>query len=132
MKDPDFKPQHEVDREFGRIMSRDGFSPDLPAPLRAAESKVSLGIRVLMYMLKGIRIGSLDVTLPGGAVREFRGSEPGPHGVLHIHSNAIVGRVLGGGEVGFGEAYLDGLWDSPDLSSLLYVMHANEPYYKGP
>src|SRR5690606_14627071 len=28
--------------------------------------------------------------------------------------------------------YLDGLWDSPDLSPLLAVMYLNEPYYKGP
>ena len=35
-------------------------------------------------------------------------------------------------EVGFGEAYLDGHWDSPDLAALLAAAHMNEPYYKGP
>ncbi len=128
MKDPDLDTQQNLDR----ILSRDGFSPDYPERTQARAAPASLGLRLLMYMLKGIRIGSLDVTLPNGEQRQFRGSESGPHGVLNIRANAIVSRVLSGGEVGFGEAYLDGLWDSPDLSSLLYVMHANEPYYKGP
>jgi len=93
---------------------------------------IGAGLRLLMYMLKGLRIGRLDVTLPNGERREFTGSQPGPHGVLHIRSGKLIGHVLRNGEVGFGEAYLDGLWDSPDLASLLAVMHVNEPHYKGP
>lgn len=106
-----------------------GFSPDLPA---AAAPGVGVGLRVLLYMLKGLRIGRLDLTLPNGESRSFHGSEPGSHGVLHIRSRRLIGYVLRNGEVGFGEAYLDGLWDSPDLATLLAVMHANEPYYHGP
>jgi len=102
------------------------FSTDLPRP------GVGLGLRLLLYMLKGLRIGRLDVTLPNGEARSFAGTEPGPHGVLHIRSPRLVGYVLRHGEVGFGEAYLDGLWDSPDLAHLLAVMHVNEPYYRGP
>jgi len=90
------------------------------------------GLRLLMYMLKGLRIGRLEVTLPNGERREFTGAEPGPHGVLHIKNRKLIGYVLRNGEVGFGEGYLDGLWDSPDLASLLAVMHVNEPHYKGP
>jgi cyclopropane-fatty-acyl-phospholipid synthase len=102
------------------------FSPDLPRP------GVGLALRVLLYMLKGLRIGRLDVTLPNGEQHHFTGAEPGPHGVLHIRSPRLVGYVLKNGEVGFGEGYLDGLWDSPDLASLLAVMHINEPHYRGP
>ncbi len=104
----------------------DGFSPDLP------RAGVGLGLRLLMFMLKGLRIGRLDVTLPNGERRQFVGNEPGPHGVLHIRSRRLIGYVLRNGEVGFGEGYLDGLWDSPDLAALLAVMHINEPHYKGP
>lgn len=118
--------------ELRRIMTRDGFSPDLPDVLTPGEQRLSWGLRLMMYMLRGLRIGALDVTLPNGELREYRGSEPGPHGVLHIRSGAMIGHVLRGGEVGFGEAYLDGLWDSPDLSQLLAVMYLNEPHYKGP
>jgi cyclopropane-fatty-acyl-phospholipid synthase len=34
--------------------------------------------------------------------------------------------------VGFGDAYLDDCWDTPDLARLLEVMYLNEPHYKGP
>jgi cyclopropane-fatty-acyl-phospholipid synthase len=85
-----------------------------------------------MYMFKGLRIGRLEVTLPNGERREFAGSQPGPNGVLDIKDRRLIRYVLKHGEVGFGEGYLDGLWDSPDLASLLAVMHLNEPHYKGP
>jgi cyclopropane-fatty-acyl-phospholipid synthase len=101
-----------------------------PAPARA--TRVPLVLHLLMYMFRGIRVGKLEVTLPNGDVRHFQGSQPGPEGVLRIHDAKLIRHVLKNGEVGFGEAYLDGCWDSPDMASLLYVMHANEPYYKGP
>ncbi|MEQ1439169.1 cyclopropane-fatty-acyl-phospholipid synthase family protein [Fontimonas sp. SYSU GA230001] len=114
-----------------RILLRDGFSPDLPATLAPAQ-RLNWGLRLLLYMLRGLRIGSLDVTLPNGQTHSFHGSEPGPHGVLQVRSAALVRHVLRAGEVGFGEAYLDGCWDSPDLTRLLMVLYLNEPHYRGP
>lgn len=117
---------------LNRVLAGDGFSPELPDALVPQAGGVSLGLRLLLYMLRGLRVGRLDVTLPNGQTRSFVGTEPGPQGVLHIRSSAVIGRVLRNGEVGFGEAYLDGLWDTPDLAALLSVMHLNEPYYQGP
>jgi cyclopropane-fatty-acyl-phospholipid synthase len=116
------------------ILQRDGFSPDLPAVLSKPKAgSLSWGLKLLMFMLKGIKIGQLDVHLPNGETRQFRGSErPELHGVLNIRDGAMIRHVLRNGEVGFGEAYLDGLWDSPDLASLLRVMYLNEPHYLGP
>ena len=116
------------------IMGRDGFSPELPAALaKGANGSLSWGLKLLMFMLKGVKIGQLDVHLPNGETRHFRGTErPELHGVLNIRDSAMIRHVLKNGEVGFGEAYLDGLWDSPDLASLLAVMYLNEPHYLGP
>ena len=116
------------------MMPVDGFSPELPALLsKRSGAGISLGLRLLMFMLKGIKIGQLDVHLPNGETRHFRGSErPELHGVINIHNGAMIRHVLKNGEVGFGEAYMDGQWDSPDLASLLTVMYLNEPYYLGP
>ena len=123
----------KADDKLGRIIGRDGFSPDLPELLaRRPAEPVSLGLRVLMFMLKGVKIGRLDVTLPNGERRSFVGAEPGPHGILNILDPRLVAHVLKSGEVGFGEAYLDGYWETPDLAALLAVMHINEPHYKGP
>ena len=115
---------------FNQIMGRDGFSPDLPT---MNGKSVGFMLRALMYIFKGIRIGQLDVTLPNGEQRIFRGSErPELHAVLNIRDKRVGTLVVKNGEVGFGDAYLEGCWDSPDLSSLLILLYLNEPYYAGP
>lgn len=126
---------NEAQREpLEKIMRRDGFSPDLPAGFRSEGSLrgLSLGMRLLLYMISGLKIGSMDVTLPNGSTRRLEGTEPGPHGVWHIKSNKVINHLLASGEVGIGDAYLEDLWESPDLTRLLHVMHLNEPYYRGP
>ncbi|HSW15534.1 MAG TPA: cyclopropane-fatty-acyl-phospholipid synthase family protein [Solimonas sp.] len=131
----DWSPSAKLDAPLDRVMGRDGFSPDLPAALsrRAGAPRSSLAVQLMLYMLRGLRIGSLEVNLPNGERRVYQGSErPELHGVLNVRSEKLMAHVLRGGEVGFGEAYLDGCWDSPDLASLLAVMYLNEPYYKGP
>lgn len=121
--------------DYSRIMGRDGFSPDLPERLSSQGHLRGLGwpLRLLVYMLSGVRKGTLDIYLPNGATRHFEGSEPGPHGVWRIKNAAgLMRHVLASGEVGIGDSYLDDCWDSPDLTRLLEVLYLNEPYYKGP
>lgn len=114
-------------------------NPALPKQLPRSLSRnlprtkgLGIGLRVLLAMLEGMKIGRLEVNLPNGSKRIYEGTEPGPHGILNIRDKRLVRRVLLGGEVGFDEAYLDGLWDSPDLAPLLAVMYLNEPHYLGP
>ncbi len=120
------------DRGIGRVLDRDGFSPDLPPALQPGTGRPGAALRALLYMLGGLRVGSLHVILPSGAQHQFQGREPGPHGVLMLRSAATLGYVLRGGEVGFGEAYMAGHWDSPDLARLLAVLYLNEAHYRGP
>ena len=124
----------DSDREVTRnpLLQRDGFSPDLPQALQPKPG-LSLGLRLLRYMLRGVRVGTLDVQWPNGREDRFGGHErPDLHGVLRIRNDGLIRHVLKNGEVGFGEAYLAGDWDSPDLARLLQVMYLNEPHYKGP
>lgn len=134
MKDDKVSARAGERDEFARVMRRDGFSPDLPQALAKSEgSRLSLGLRLLLYMLSGLRVGTLDVRLPDGTLRHFAGSDPGPHGVLHIKDGGgLIRHVLHSGEVGIGDAYLDDCWESPDLTQLLITLYRNEPYYKGP
>jgi cyclopropane-fatty-acyl-phospholipid synthase len=41
----------------------------------------------------------------------------------------VARKVVTSGEVGFGEAFMDGDWDSPDIATLLSVMALNEPHF---
>ncbi|MEJ0067840.1 MAG: hypothetical protein WDO24_02850 [Pseudomonadota bacterium] len=38
-------------------------------------------------------------------------------------------RFLFGGHLAFGEAHVDGDWDSPDVAALLHYFLVNEPYF---
>ena len=44
---------------------------------------------------------------------------------MHIHDAEALKRILVGGDVGAGEAYMDGLWSSPDLVALISLAVAN-------
>src|SRR3546814_8607587 len=64
--------QRQSDLE--RLLPRDGFSPELPKVLQPRTRRsAGLGLRVLLYMLRGMRVGSFDVGLPNGEIRHFQG-----------------------------------------------------------
>lgn len=74
---------------------------------------------------KNWEIGSLTVTLPSGQVVRIEGVSPGPHGHLIVNDFRFVGRVLASADIGFGEGYMAGEWDTPNLSLLLQAFTLN-------
>ena len=77
--------------------------------------------RALLAAASKIRVGRLEVTLPDGSRQAFGDAEATERGEIHLHDRAAYLRMLIGGETGAGEAYVDGLWSSPDLPALLRV-----------
>ncbi len=75
--------------------------------------------------LERLGVGAINVILPDGTDRLF-GDPTSPHqGEIRIHDHAAFERFLIGGETGAGEAYVDGLWSSPDLAALIRVAARN-------
>lgn len=72
-----------------------------------------------------IGTGSLAVTLPDGRTVRFGRVGDGPAADLTLHDAAAARRLVLGGPVAFAEAYVDGLWDSADLTALLELAVAN-------
>ncbi|RMH41557.1 MAG: class I SAM-dependent methyltransferase [Alphaproteobacteria bacterium] len=71
-----------------------------------------------------IRRGSLRLTTPEGAVHHFgRGA---PQAELILRDWAAVTAARARGDVGFGEAYVAGEWDSPDLEALCALALINQ------
>jgi len=83
--------------------------------------------------LKNAEYGSLKVILPDGLERHFEGKNLGPKADIAIKDNELINAVISGGDVAFGEAYIEGLWDSSDLSELLTFLtlnsHALEEFF---
>ncbi|HUZ13583.1 MAG TPA: cyclopropane-fatty-acyl-phospholipid synthase family protein [Caulobacteraceae bacterium] len=69
--------------------------------------------------------GQLTLELPSGRELSVRGPEPGPEARLVIRDFRFLSRVLAAGDIGFGEGFMAGEWETPNLSALLEVVTAN-------
>ena len=86
----------------------------IPGEIARAEVAVSAG-----------EAGVLTVVLPDGSRQVFGDPSAAERGEIRIHDGAALVQMLVGGETGAGEAYMDGLWSSPDLAALLRVAALN-------
>ncbi|OAN52389.1 cyclopropane-fatty-acyl-phospholipid synthase [Paramagnetospirillum marisnigri] len=86
-----------------------------------------LSDNLLLSMLEHrLAAGQLTVVLPSGESRVFTGTAPGPRAEFRLHRLRALRRLITGGPVGLGEAYMDGDWDSPDLAALLELGDVND------
>jgi cyclopropane-fatty-acyl-phospholipid synthase len=69
--------------------------------------------------------GRLAFVLPSGRVLQIEGKKSGPDARLIVRDFRFVSRVLAAGDIGFGEGFMAGEWDTPDLSALLEAFTAN-------
>lgn len=81
--------------------------------------------RLFLRLMKGMRHGSMYIEFPSGA-NVVVGDHTLAMTTLQIVKPEFFKRVLSGGGVGFGEAYVDGLWMTNDLSELLKLMARNQ------
>lgn len=71
------------------------------------------------------RFGTLTFVTPSGRELRIRGGEPGPDARIVISDFRFMRRVLAAGDIGFGEGYMAGEWETPDLSAVLCAMSLN-------
>jgi cyclopropane-fatty-acyl-phospholipid synthase len=81
--------------------------------------------RLALGFAARLRRGTLDITLLDGRVVRMGGLEPGPAAEMTLRSYAFASRLINGGDIGIAEAYLNGEWDTPDLTQFLYVFCVN-------
>ncbi len=86
---------------------------------------------LFMQLPKAVRRGSLALTFPDGNRRVYQGKEAGASVEATIHSELLYERLVRSGELGLGESYMDGLWDTDDLTGLLVLGIENRRYAPG-
>jgi cyclopropane-fatty-acyl-phospholipid synthase len=91
----------------------------------------SLGWRLLFAAAGRLSHGRLEVAFPDRQRFSFAGREPGPDATLVVRDPSFIRRVLTGGDVAFGEAYVDGAWDTPSLVDLLELLDRNRAAFAG-
>ncbi len=104
------------------------FASSLRLPLRkkttpAAGQDVPAATRTVLALLQQIQGGSVQIQLPAGESMLFGHGEV--RADLVVHDQRVFERVLGEGDIGFGEAYIDGDWESSDPAALLVLLAEN-------
>ena len=86
---------------------------------------------IFLRMLEAIRDAHLEVHLPDGALRTFGERHSDLQARIDIRNNRFFSRVLLGGDVGIGDAFVDGDWDTPDLVSVVRLAVRNQERLAG-
>ena len=71
----------------------------------------------------GIRQGSLRLITPEGEIHDFGAGEP--RAEMTLHDWSVVTATMARGDIGLGETYVAGLWDSPSIEDLTVVALRN-------
>lgn len=93
-------------------------------PTARADATLPSAGRALLRMLERLRHGRLELVLPTGERRVF-GGDPGPEARLHLRDWSAAGAILRTGDIGLGEAYIDGLCDIDRPADLLGIAILN-------
>ncbi len=99
-------------------MSVEATTPDLrgtPAAFRTAAR----------MMAQNWNTGAMTFVLPDGREIRLQGESPGPEARLVVRDYNFMNRTLRWGTIGFGEGYMAGEWETPELSTLLQVLALN-------
>ena len=63
--------------------------------------------------------------IPDGRTLIVGGNAPGPEAELVLHNWKLPGRAFSGGTIGVAESYIDGDWESPDVTTFLELFVVN-------
>lgn len=95
-----------------------------PTAVIAPRTALPSAARATLAMLERLEGGRLHLRLPDGSDRNF-GNSSGPVVHFAVHDWQLFDAVLAKGDVGFGECYIDGLWDSHDPAALMTLLVRN-------
>lgn len=88
-------------------------------------SGVPASFRIGALLLLRTERGSLRFDLPDGRTLLFENAQDGPSAIIQVNDYSFIRQAMAGGDVGFADAYIDGLWSTPDLTAVLRFFSAN-------
>ena len=75
---------------------------------------------------KYIHSGELEILWPDGTKWSNKGNVSGIKASIVVNNSRFVRRCLFGGAIGFADSYIDGDWETPDLTKVISLGIANE------
>lgn len=79
---------------------------------------------IFLKTLAGLRVGSLELVGPEATYR-FGAQDDALHAVVAVHDDRFFVRALLAGDIGIGEAYMEGDWSTPDLVAVVRLAVRN-------
>lgn len=89
--------------------------------------RLSIRARMAFRVLGSLQAGRLELTLPDGSKKTFTGKlrSESLSAQITIHDLQAIDLAVSRGDIGFGEGYMQGLWSTPCLTTLLRLFAAN-------
>jgi len=91
--------------------------------LAQREKRLPRRVRNVLSLLEGLEGGSISMSLPGGDTVHLGRGEHVAHWA--VKDLAMFDRIIATGDIGLGEAWMDGLWHSHHLPELLTLLARN-------
>ncbi len=113
------------------------------SPLAAPARVPGFAARAVLDAFAAMPRGRLLVELPGGELRQFGEADVAPSEVapgvancatIRVRRDAFFSKCILSGDIGFAESYLDGDWETPDLTAVIgwFVLnHEHAPTLSG-
>jgi cyclopropane-fatty-acyl-phospholipid synthase len=89
--------------------------------IRGLPGRAQLALKGLLHM----RAGTLTIRLPDGRTVRVEGRVGGPEATLVLHNWNLPQRAFVSGTIGVAESYMDGDWESPDVTAFLELFIVN-------
>ena len=84
--------------------------------------------RICLRLLANIQVGSLVLHDGDEAFHFGTTDDPAqPHAEVHVLDRGLYRSMLAGGSIASGEAYMQGMWTSPNLVAVMRLFSANLP-----
>jgi cyclopropane-fatty-acyl-phospholipid synthase len=80
--------------------------------------------------LAGLEYGTLEFIAPNGEVTLAKGAHPGPSARFHIHDWDVLRRIMARGDIGLGEEYIAGSWDTDNVERLVSLFLLNLDHFE--
>ena len=87
------------------------------------EKRLPRRVRDVLALLEGLEGGSISMSLPGGGTVQLGQGEHVAHWA--VKDMAMFDRVIATGDIGLGEAWMEGLWHTHHLPELLTLLANN-------
>lgn len=102
-------------------------APSSPLTIRTAPATAfeRACARIVTGLFERLEAGKLSVRFPDGSLRVFGGARPGFNADMLINQPSFFSRVVLEGEIGLGDAYVLGEWNTENIASVIGLFIEN-------